>query len=151
MSKKKKKKPPKAKKQKNKSGASRIVQEKGNTTQDDLERVKRLADHALEILRMEKMLYTLINNLDKAEQNKYAGRFNWFSKKKAEFFANEGLSFDFYEIGLPYDVGSPLNPVNIGEFTPEDELVVVQVIEPTIMYKDKVISRGTVQLGKVEK
>ena len=97
-----------------------------NTYTEDPERISRLVDHAQEIFRIEKMIGLLIGK-DPFEHKKYVSRYEWFLKKTEEFFGKEGLEFVRYEIGSPYDTGLPVNPLNIGDFNKDDELVIAQV------------------------
>jgi len=117
---------------------------------DDMDRVKRLADFSRETLKLRKLAETLITSLNKGDQSKYAGRYNWFQKKEQEFFEREGIKFEWFAIGLPYDTGLAVKAMNGGEFTPNDEPIIIDIIEPAIIYKDIVIKYGLVILGRKE-
>jgi hypothetical protein len=71
--------------------------------------------------------------------------------KKANLFIEEnGVTFVTQNPGDPYDVGLPVTPVNIADFDKDAELVIDQVVEPTVMHNGKVIQMGTVLLKKAE-
>jgi hypothetical protein len=109
-----------------------------------------LINFAVEIWRLPKMLNKLIAKIDLDEQKKYVNQFNWFNKKAIEFFQSESISISSLE-GMPFDVGMPVDPINIGDFTKDDELIVEQVLEPVILQNGKILKTGSVILRKVEK
>lgn len=109
-----------------------------------------LTDFAVEIWRLPKMLRKLVAKLDLDEQQKYVSQFNWFNKKAIDFLQSEGISIAEFE-GLPFDAGIPIKPINIGDFSPDDELVIEQILEPVIMQNGKIIKTGSAILKKVEK
>ncbi|HNY25043.1 MAG TPA: hypothetical protein PKJ33_00640 [Alphaproteobacteria bacterium] len=110
----------------------------------------KFLEFIVEIWRLPKLFKKLIAKQDYSEQQKYVSQFNWFNKKALDFLQSEGLSFPEYE-DMPFDVGMPLTPINIGDFSSEDELVIEQILEPVIMKGDKIIKAGTAILKKAEK
>jgi hypothetical protein len=104
----------------------------------------------IEVWRLPKIFKKLIAKQDYDEQQKYISQFNWFNKKALDFLHGEGLSFPEYE-NMPFDAGMPLTPINIGDFSSEDELVIEQVLEPVIMKDGKIIKTGTAILKKADK
>ncbi|MDR2603368.1 MAG: hypothetical protein LBC11_02305 [Puniceicoccales bacterium] len=108
-----------------------------------------LADFAVEIWRLPRMLEKLIAKIDLDEQKRYESQFGWFYKKAIEFLQSEGITIASLE-GIPFDVGMPVSPINIGDFNKDDELVIEQVLEPVIMQNGKIIKTGSVILKKVE-
>jgi hypothetical protein len=51
--------------------------------------------------------------------------------------------------GQPYDVGMAVSALNLSDFSPDDALVVEQMLEPVIMGSEGLLKGGTVILGKV--
>ena len=82
------------------------------------------------------------------EQKRHKAQLTWFFKKADEFITNSGYSF--VECAGPYDVGLPYVPLNLSDFDKDTELVIDQIVEPTIMYDGKVVKTGTVLLKKAE-
>jgi hypothetical protein len=109
-----------------------------------------LANFAVEIWRLPKVLDKLIAKIDLNEQKKYISQFSWFHKKAIEFLQSENVIITSFE-GSPFDVGMPVNPINIGDFNKDDEMFVEQVLEPVIIQNEKIIKTGSVILKKVDK
>lgn len=103
---------------------------------------------AVEVWRLAKLTNKMLSKIDLDEQRKYVGQLDWFNKKATEFFQAQGITFANFQVGMPFDAGMPLNPVNIGDFNAEDELYIEQLLEPVILYEGKVVKQGTVVLGK---
>ena len=103
---------------------------------------------AVEVWRLVKLTGKMLSKIDLDEQRKYISQIDWFSKKATEFFRRQGISFANFEVGMPFDAGLPLNPVNIGDFKAEDDLYIEQVLEPAILCGEKVVKQGIVVLGK---
>ncbi len=109
-----------------------------------------LAEFAIEIWRLPKLLDKLISRLDYDEQNKYHSQFAWFNKKAIEYLYSTGMTIASLD-KMPFDVGMPVTPINIGDFDKDDELVIDQVLEPVIMQNGKIIKTGSVLLKKADK
>ena len=103
---------------------------------------------AVEVWRLAKLTSKMLSKIDSDEQRKYGGQLDWFNKKATEFFQEQGITFANFQIGMPFDAGMPLNPVNIGDFNAEDDLYIEQLLEPVILFEGKVVKQGTVVLGK---
>ena len=103
---------------------------------------------AVEVWRLAKLTNKMLSKIDLDEQRKYVGQLDWFNKKATEFFQAQGITFANFQVGMPFDAGMPLNPVNIGDFNAEDELYIEQLLEPVILYEGKVVKQGIVVLGK---
>ena len=107
-----------------------------------------LIDHALEIWRLKPLVYKIISKLEFKDQNKYVSQYNWFENKATSYLESEGISFVEYETGTIYDIGLPINPLNIEEFNKDDTLYIKQVLQPVIMRYGKIMKTGTVLLQK---
>jgi hypothetical protein len=107
-------------------------------------------EFVVEIWRLPKFFKKLIAKQDLEDQQKYTSQFNWSNKKFQNFFQQIGFSFPEFE-GMPFDAGMPLTPINLSDFSSEDELIIEQVLEPVIMGGGKIIKTGTVILKKADK
>ena len=50
--------------------------------------------------------------------------------------------------GQSFDIGMAVSALNIGDFEPDDELIVDQMLEPIVMGPDGLKKQGTVMLKK---
>ena len=107
-------------------------------------------DFILELYRFHITVNKMLACLAPDETKKYSGQVSWFMKKANQFIADNGVTFVTQNPGDPYDVGLPVTPVNIADFDKDAELVIDQVVEPTVMHNGKVIHMGTVLLKKAE-
>ena len=103
---------------------------------------------AVEHYRFKNTFMKAISKLDFEEQSKYMSQFAWFSKKVTKAVEEAGLRIVSIE-GQAYDPGMAVTPLNIDDFEVEDELKIVQMIEPIIMQEDTVLKTGTVLLGRI--
>lgn len=103
---------------------------------------------ACEQFRFRQVFDKAIKKLDIEEQSKYMSQFAWFSKKVTKAVEEAGLRIVSLE-GQAYDPGMAVTPLNIDDFEIEDELKIVQMIEPIIMQEDTVLKTGTVLLGRI--
>ncbi len=103
---------------------------------------------AIAAWRFRKISENVMQKLDIVEQKRYRSQFIWFFKRVDAAVENAGLRIINVE-GKPYDIGMAVNPLNLDDFSPNDELYVEQVIEPIIMDSTSIIKTGTVVLGRV--
>ena len=107
-----------------------------------------IANISSELCRFKNVFEKAISKLDFEEQSKYMSQFAWFSKKVTKAAEEAGLRIVSLE-GQVYDPGMAVTPLNIDDFEVEDELKIVQMIEPIIMQEDTVLKTGTVLLGRI--
>lgn len=107
-----------------------------------------IANISSELCRFKNVFEKAISKLDFEEQSKYMSQFAWFSKKVTKAVEEAGLRIVSLE-GQAYDPGMAVTPLNIDDFEVEDELKIVQMIEPIIMQEDTVLKTGTVLLGRI--
>ena len=116
---------------------------------DNIDRIKNsVIEIAVEHYRFKNTFMKAISKLDFEEQSKYISQFAWFSKKVTKAVEEAGLRIVSLE-GQAYDPGMAVTPLNIDDFEVEDELKIVQMIEPIIMQEDIVLKTGTVLLGRI--
>jgi len=104
-----------------------------------------LIDISLESWRFAKLFVRLLAKLDAGEAPRYANQHRYFLKRLDEALDATGLRIVNLE-GHPFDPGMAASPLNIGDFGPDDPLVVDQMVEPVLMGKDGVVRTGTVML-----
>ncbi|MDR2405339.1 MAG: hypothetical protein LBE27_03110 [Deltaproteobacteria bacterium] len=102
---------------------------------------------AVETWRFDKVFKRVVNKLERTDRSRYEGHFNWLLKEVQNALEQSGLYVNNLE-GLPFDPGLPATPLNLDEFTEEDELFVDTMIEPVIMNERGIVKTGTITLRK---
>ena len=113
---------------------------------DQLE--QSLIDVAVESWRFARLFSRVVNKLDAGESTRYVNQLRYFQKKVEESLEASGLKIVNVE-GQPFDPGIAASALNIGDFGPDDELLVDQMVEPIIMGPEGLRKQGTVMLRKV--
>tara|TARA_Y100000588_G_scaffold61318_1_gene60558 strand:+ start:1174 stop:1533 length:360 start_codon:yes stop_codon:yes gene_type:complete len=113
----------------------------------EIDLTKSLLDVAVESWRFGRLFDRLLTKLDAGEQGRYRSQFRWFQRQLEESLADSGMRIVNLE-GQKFDPGMAATPLNIEEFDPNDELIVDQMLEPTIMGPQGVMRSGTVTLRR---
>lgn len=108
-----------------------------------------LIDIAVESWRFSRLFGKVVGKLDAGESGRYINQIRYFQKKVEESLDSNGLKLVNVE-GQPYDAGMAAAALNLGDFGPEDVLLVEQMLEPIIMGPKGLRKQGTVMLRKVE-
>jgi len=108
-----------------------------------------LIDIAVESWRFSRLFGKVVSKLDAGESGRYANQLRYFQKKVEESLESNSLKLVNME-GQPYDPGMPVAALNLGDFGPDDVLLVEQMVEPIIMGPNGLRKQGTVMLRKVE-
>lgn len=108
-----------------------------------------LIDIAVESWRFSRLFGKVVSKLDAGESGRYINQLRYFQKKVEESLDSNGLKLVNVE-GQPYDAGMAASALNLGDFGPDDVLLVDQVVEPIIMGPTGLRKQGTVMLRKVE-
>ena len=116
---------------------------------DDEQLEQSLIDIAVESWRFSRLFGKVVGKLDAGESGRYINQIRYFQKKVEESLDSNGLKLVNVE-GQPYDAGMAASAVNLGDFGPEDVLLVEQMLEPIIMGPKGLRKQGTVVLRKVE-
>lgn len=95
------------------------------------------------------MFARILTKLDAGETQRYANQLRFYLKQLEDGLESVDLKIANLE-GLPFDPGMAATPLNIEDFTPEDVLIVDQMVEPVIMSTDGVVRTGTVMLRKAQ-
>lgn len=117
------------------------------TSDDQLE--QSLIDIAVESWRFSRLFGKVVSKLDAGESGRYINQLRYFQKKVEENLESSGLKLVNVE-GHPYDAGIAASALNLGDFGPDDVLLVDQMVEPIIMGPTGLRKQGTVMLRKVE-
>ncbi|EON4257563.1 hypothetical protein ACLKAI_004136 [Escherichia coli] len=108
-----------------------------------------LIDIVIEGWRFARAFTRLINKVDAGESARYINQVRYFQKKLEENLEAGGLKLVNIE-GQIFDSGMAASALNIGDFGPDDVLVVDHMIEPIIMGTNGLRKQGTVMLKKVQ-
>lgn len=116
----------------------------------DGEQLERsLIDIAVESWRFSRLFARVVNKMDAGEGSRYVNQLRYFQKKVEESLDASGLKLVNVE-GHQFDPGMAASAINIGDFGPDDVLVVEQMVEPVIMGPEGLRKQGTVMLRKVQ-
>lgn len=108
-----------------------------------------LIDIAVESWRFSRLFGKVVSKLDAGESTRYLNQLRYFQKKVEENLDSSGLKLVNVE-GQPYDTGMAASALNLGDFGPDDALLVDQMLEPIIMGPDGLRKQGTVMLRKAQ-
>jgi hypothetical protein len=114
--------------------------------QEQLEKI--LIDLAVEGWRFSRLFERVVSKLDAGEAGRYVSQLRYFLKRVEQNLEEAGLTMVNME-GEVFDPGMAASAINIGEFGPDDTLLVEQTIEPIIMGPGGLKREGTVMLRKV--
>lgn len=104
---------------------------------------------AVESWRFSRLFARMVTRLDAGEVGRYANQHRYFLKKIEECLDAIGLSLVTLE-GQLFDPGMAVSALNLGDFGPDDSLLVDQMIEPIIMSSEGLRRQGTVMLRKLQ-
>ena len=108
-----------------------------------------LIDIAVESWRFSRLFGKVVSKLDAGESGRYLNQLRYFQKRVEESLDSNNFKLVNVE-GQPYDAGMAASALNLGDFGPDDVLVVDQMLEPIIMGSDGLRKQGTVMLRKLE-
>ncbi|MFM6996404.1 MAG: hypothetical protein ACKOXL_04880 [Limnohabitans sp.] len=108
-----------------------------------------LIEMAVESWRFIRLFDRVVSKLDAGESSRYVNQLRYFQKKVEESLDAAGLKIVNIE-GHPFDPGMAASAINIGDFGPDDVLIVEQMVEPILMGPEGLRRQGTVTLKKVE-
>jgi hypothetical protein len=108
-----------------------------------------LVEIAVESWRFSNLFQRLIAKLDAGDGARFVSQYRYYRKRLEETLTQAGLRVVDVE-GMPYDAGIAATALNVGDFGPEDPLMVDQMVEPIIMGSEGLVRAGTVMLRKVQ-
>lgn len=107
-----------------------------------------LIEMAVEGWRFSRLFGRIVSKLDAGEGSRYINQLRYFQKKLEDNLEANGLKLVNVE-GQVFDPGMAASALNVGDFEPEDRLIVDQMVEPIIMGTQGLKKEGTVMLRKV--
>lgn len=110
---------------------------------------RSLIEVAVEGWRFARLFGRLVSKLDAGEGSRYVNQLRYFQKKLEDSLEASGMKIVNVE-GQPFDPGMAASAINIGDFGPDDVLLVDQMVEPIIMGPSGLRKEGTVMLRKVQ-
>lgn len=110
---------------------------------------KSLIEIAIDSWKFSRLFSRVISKLDAGDTTRYVNQLRYFQKRVEESLQAAGLRLVSVE-GQPYDPGMAASALNIGDFGPEDALLVDQMVEPIIMGPNGLKKEGTVMLRKAQ-
>ncbi len=96
---------------------------------------------------MRRVLSKALEKISFEDQKKYSSQFAWFTKRVDQALESAGFKLVNLE-GMLYDPGQAVTPLNLDDFDNDEQLFVIQMVEPTIIKEGIVIKTGTVLLGR---
>ena len=120
-----------------------------DNNQNNVQLERSLIDIAVESWRFSRLFARVVNKLDAGEGARYVNQLRYFQKKVEDSLDASGLKLVNVE-GQLFDPGIAASALNIGDFGPDDHLLVDQMVEPIIMGPDGLKKQGTVMLRKAE-
>lgn len=107
-----------------------------------------LVDLAIESWRFSKLFSRLLSKVDAGDGARFVSQHRYFLKRLEEHLERAGLRLVNVE-GMHYDPGVAASAINIGDFSPNDELMIDQMVEPILMGPHGLVRAGTVMLRRV--
>lgn len=111
--------------------------------------INSLIDLSVESWRFSRLFARLLSKLDAGDSARYINQYRYYIKRMEESLESVGLRLANVE-GQPYDPGFAATALNLGDFGPDDVLLVDQMVEPIIMGPDGLVRAGAVMLRKAE-
>lgn len=118
-----------------------------NETNPTVDLRQPFIDIIVESWRFSKLFGRVLGKLDNTEAIRYGNQLRYFQRKLDESLDLAQLKLVNLE-GHPFDIGMAITPLNIGDFEPDDVLVVDQMMEPILMGPDGVVKAGTILLKR---
>jgi hypothetical protein len=118
-----------------------------NSASDRLE--STVIDMAIEGWRFLRLFSRVVGKLDAGDGSRYVNQIRYFQRKIEASLEANGLSLVNVE-GQQFEPGIAASALNLGDFAPEDNLMVDQMVEPIIMGPEGLKRQGTVMLRKVQ-
>jgi hypothetical protein len=109
--------------------------------------IDAITNLVVESWRFSKAFENILVKCDLSEQGKYISQYRWYSKKLEENLNSAGMRIVNLE-GQAFDSGSAVTPLNLDEFSEDDDLIIAQMLEPVIMGSNGIVKTGTVLLER---
>jgi hypothetical protein len=127
--------------------AQRKMTEPNSSDLNTLEQA--IIDIAIEGWRFARLFTRAISKMDAGESNRYVSQLRYYQKRVSDTLESAGFRIVNVE-GQLYDPGIAASAINIGDFGPDDKLMVEQMVEPIIMGESGLRRQGAVMLKRIE-
>ena len=107
-----------------------------------------IAQIAAESWRYEQALSKVLRRMDPMDAERFSHQYGYFARRVEQAIAAAGLRVVDYA-GQAYDVGLPVQAMNLDDFDEDEALIITQTVEPVIMSEGRVIKTGMVMLDRV--
>jgi hypothetical protein len=114
----------------------------------EVDKTQILIDLAVESWRFARLFGRVLTKLDASEAPRFTNQLRYYLKNLEDRLATAGLRIVNLE-GQPYEPGTAASALNIGDFAPEDRLIIDQMMEPIVMGAEGLVRSGTVMVQKV--
>lgn len=114
----------------------------------EVDKTQILIDLAVESWRFARLFGRVLTKLDASEAPRFTNQLRYYLKNLEDRLAIAGLRIVNLE-GQPYEPGTAASALNIGDFAPEDRLIIDQMMEPIVMGAEGLVRSGTVMVQKV--
>lgn len=101
-----------------------------------------LVELAVESWRLCRQFTRSLDLKEASTAQRQSGQIRYFQNRLDDILAEAGLRIINLE-GQPYDVGMAITALNASDFQQDEDLVVDQTIEPTVMDRDGIRRLGT--------
>ena len=108
---------------------------------------EQLVALASESWRLAKQFQRAIDVSEASVAQRQSSQVRYFQKRMNDILGEAGLQLVDLE-GQPFDAGAAVAPLNGSDFGPDEDLVIDQMLEPTIMDRNGVRRVGTCMLRK---
>jgi hypothetical protein len=116
----------------------------------EIDHRQTLVNVVIESWRFARVFGRVLTKLDAGEAPRFLSQLKYYLKSLEDNLEAADLKIVNLE-GQPYDPGIAASALNIGDFGPDDRLIINQMVEPIIMSTDGLVRAGTVMLQKVER
>ncbi len=118
-------------------------------TNGEIEELEQsLINMAVDSWRFSRLFGKVVRKLDAGESVRYISQLRYFQKRIEESLESHGLKLVNVESQI-YDIGMAASALNLGDFDPDDVLLVDQMLEPIIMGPNGLRKQGTVMLRRI--
>ena len=101
---------------------------------------------AIESWRFSKVFLKIIEKIDVGERSRFISQQRYFLKKIEDSLSGSGYKLSNLE-GQKFDPGIAAKAVNLDDFSPDEKLIVEQMIEPVILkLNGDIVKMGTIIL-----
>ena len=113
----------------------------------DVRDANALIELAVESWRLSRQFIRSLDLKEASVAQRQSGQIRYFQKRLDDILVERGLRIINLE-GQPYEAGSAVTGLNTADFGADDDLIIDQMIEPTIMDENGVRRLGTAMLRK---